>query len=61
MIGEILGAGSLALGGLGLLSQSNANTVNMRMNREMLDFQKYQYADQKRYNRANKTYACCWS
>lgn len=47
MIGSI---GGLALGGLGLLSQSKANQQNMALNREMLDFQKYQYSDMKRYN-----------
>lgn len=46
--------GSAALGGigsaLGISSQRSANEENMRLNRELLEFQKYQYEDQKRYN-----------
>lgn len=43
-------AGGLMLGGLGLNAQTQANQQNMQLNRELLDFQKYQYYDQKRYN-----------
>lgn len=46
--------GSAALGGLGsalgISSQREANEENMKFNRELLAFQKYQYEDMKRYN-----------
>ena len=46
--------GSAALGGLGsalgINSQREANEENMKFNRELLAFQKYQYEDMKRYN-----------
>lgn len=54
--GAFLGGtlGSAALGGigsmLGISSQQRANEENMKLNRELLSFQKYQYEDQKKYN-----------
>lgn len=55
--GLITGGASLLSGALGGLfgsavsdNQARANAENMRLNRELLAFQKYQYEDQKRYN-----------
>lgn len=42
--------GGLGLGLVGINSQCNTNAANMAFNRELFDFQKYQYADMKRYN-----------
>lgn len=52
MGGSILGSGLLGgyFGSKQIDAQERINEQNMALNREMLNFQKYQYEDQKRYN-----------
>lgn len=43
-------AAGLGTGLLGIHSQQQANEINDRYNRQLLEFQRYQYEDMKRYN-----------
>lgn len=50
LVSALSAAGGLGLGLFGIQSQQSANAANARFNQQLLDFQKYQYSDMKRYN-----------